>query len=325
VSSASISRRSLLGAAACAAAAGAFAQNAQPLRIFVPVNPGSTSDILARLLADALSRSLGQPVIVDNRPGAAGSIAVQALLAAPRDGQNWLFAVNGMFSEVPHSIKLPFDPLKDVKPLVEIGGNGLVLVGAPTLPARDFAQLMAWAKTNRGKLSFASYSPGTVSHVLGLMLSKAGDLEMVHVPYKSSPPALQDVMAGLVNLMFDAPPTSLPLIEAGKLRAYAVTSAQRLAQLPHVPTMAELGHADMTRSAWVGLWTTPDVPAAAQQRMRAAVLQAIETPAVHQRLSQLAIESKSGTPATPEELARRLEAEHAAMGATLRSIGHKPE
>jgi len=325
MSSASISRRALLGATACAAAAGAFAQRAQPLRIIVGVSAGSTSDILARLLADALSRSLGQPVIVDNRPGAAGSIAVQALLAAPRDGQNWLFAINGMFSEVPHSIKLPFDPLKDVKPLVEIGGNGLVLVGAPTLPARDFAQLMAWAKTNRGKLSFASYSPGTVSHVLGLMLSKAGHLEMVHVPYKSSPPALQDVMAGQVNLMFDAPPTSLPLIEAGKLRAYAVTSAQRLAQLPNVPTMAELGHADMTRSAWAGLWTTPDVPAAAQQRMRAAVLQAIETPAVHQRLSQLAIELKSPTPATPEELARRLEADHAAMGATLRAIGHKPE
>ncbi|MEY2872709.1 MAG: extra-cytoplasmic solute receptor protein, partial [Pseudomonadota bacterium] len=253
----SFSRRSALAALALAAASGRLsAQNTAPVRLIVGVPPGSSTDVVARVVGEALAKSLAQPVIVDNKAGGSGSIATSAFLAAPHDGQTWLMAVNGFFSEAPHTVKLSFDPLKDAKPLVEIGGGGLVLVGDPNLPAKDMRELVSWARTNKGKVSFASYSAGSLSHVLGLLLNKAEGLDMLHVPYKGSPPALQEIRAGLVHVMFDAPPSSLPLIRAGKLRAFAVTSPQRMAALPDVPTLAELGYKDMTRSAWLGVWTT---------------------------------------------------------------------
>lgn len=174
-------------------------------------------------------------------------------------------------------------------------------------------------------MSFASYSPGSLSHVLGLLLNKAEGLDMLHVPYRGSPPALQDIMGGSVNLMFDAPPSSLPLIQGGKLRAFAVTSPQRLEVLPDVPTLAELGYKDMTRMAWLGVWTTPDAPAPAQQRMRTAVLQALEQPSVRQRFADLGFAVNTSNPATSEQLVRRLAADYAAIGETLKSINYKLE
>jgi tripartite-type tricarboxylate transporter receptor subunit TctC len=302
-----------------------LAQGGQPIRLVVGVPPGSSTDVIARLLGDALGKALGQPVIIDNKPGGSGSIATMAFLAAPRDGQTWLMAVNGFFSEAPHSVKLSFDPMKQAKPLVEMGGSGLVLVGDPSLPPKDMAGLVAWVRANKGKVSFASFSPGSLSHVLGLLLNKAEGLDMLHVPYKGSPPALQDIMGGSVQLMFDAPPSSLPLIRAGKLRPFAVTSAQRLEALPDVPTLAELGYKDMTRSSWLGVWTTPDTPSAAQLRMRGAMLQVMGQPAVQHRLAELGFAVNAANPATSEQLARRLEAEFASIGETLKSMGYKPE
>lgn len=324
--SSNISRRSVL--AAIAAAAGtrrALAQSGQPLRMILGVPPGSSTDVVARTLSDAVSKVMGQPVIIDNKPGGSGSIATTAFLAAPRDGQTWLMAVNGFFSEAPHTIKLSFDPFKDARPLVEIGGGGLVLVGDAALPPRNMQELVAWVKARKGKVSFASYSPGSLSHVLGLLLNKAEGLDMLHVPYRGSPPALQDIMGGSVNLMFDAPPSSLPLIQGGKLRAFAVTSPQRLEVLPDVPTLAELGYKDMTRTAWLGVWTTPDAPAPAQQRMRTAVLQALEQPSVRQRFADLGFAVNTSNPATSEQLVRRLATDYAAIGETLKSINYKPE
>lgn len=320
------SRRTALAALALAAASGPLrAQGTNAIRVIVGVPPGSSTDVVARVLGESLSKILARPVIVENKAGGAGSIATTAFLAAPHDGQTWLMAVNGFFSEAPHSVKLSFDPLKDAKPLVEIGGGGLVLVGDPKLPATDMRELVAWARANKGKATFASYSAGSLSHVLGLLLNKAEGLDMLHVPYRGSPPALQEVMAGLVNVMFDGPPSSLPLIRSGKLRAFAVTSPQRMAVLPDVPTLAELGYKDMTRSAWVGVWTTPDVPAEAQQRMRAALLQAMEQPAVQQRLGDFGFTINTKAPATPEQLARQLAADYASIGETLKSINYKPE
>lgn len=321
-----VSRRSILTALLLAGASGSlFAQGSQAIRMIVGVPPGSSTDVIARLLGDAVGKILGQPVVIDNKPGGSGSIATSAFLGAPRDGQTWLLAVNGFFSEAPHSIKLSFDPMKDAKPLVEIGGGGLVLVGNRALPPKNMVELVTWVRANKGKVSFASFSPGSLSHVLGLLLNKAEGLDMLHVPYKGSPPALQDIMGGSVQLMFDAPPSSLPLIQAGKLRAYAVTSPQRLEALPDVPTMAELGYKDMTRTAWLGVWTTPDAPSSAQQRMRGALLQALAQPAVRQRLADLGFTINTANPATPEQLARQLANEYASIGETLKSIGYKPE
>jgi tripartite-type tricarboxylate transporter receptor subunit TctC len=321
-----ISRRTaLLAIALSTATSGVFAQSGQAIKIILGVPAGSSTDVVARVLSDSLGKSLGQPVIIDNKPGGSGSIATSAFLAAPQDGQTWLMAVNGFFSEAPHTIKLNFDPLKDAKPLVEIGGGGLVLVGNPNLPAKNMRELVSWARKNSDKASFASFSPGSLSHVLGLLLNKAESLNILHVPYKGSPPALQDIMGGSADMMFDAPPSSLPLIRAGKLRAFAVTSPQRLEVLPDVPTLSELGYKDMTRLAWLGIWTTPNVPAASQQRMRSAVLEALETPTVRQRLTDLGFVINTKNPASSEQLTKQLASEFTAIGETLKSINYKPE
>ena len=303
----------------------AFAQNNSTIKVILGVPPGSSTDVIARVLSDALGKSLGQTVIIENKPGGSGSIATQAYLNSAHDGNTWLMAVNGFFSEAPHTIKLNFDHLKAVSPLVEIGGGGLVLVGNPSIPARDFRELIDWIRSKKGNATYASFSPGSLSHVMGLLLTKAEGIEMLHVPYKGSPPALQDVMGGQVNLMFDAPPSSLPLIKAGKLKAFAVSSPKRNESMPDVPTLAELGLGELTRTSWLGIWTMPATPASSQQRMRNAVLNVLEQTTVRQRMLELGTEPPTGTPKSQDQLMRRLAADHASIGETLRSINYRPE
>lgn len=324
-------RRRWLQAAALAALSPLAARLAaqplsdRPLRLLVGAPAGGTADILARLVAEGLGKGMGQAVVVENKPGALGAIVMESFLSAPRDGHTLLVSVNGLFSEVPHSLKPRYDPLKDVKPLVEIAGSGLVLVGNAALPPRNLAEMLAWVKANPGKVNFASYTPGTLSHVLGLMLNRQAGLDMQHIGYKGSPPALQDLMGGQVQFMFDGLATSIPHIRAGKLRAFAVTSPERSPALPDVPTMAELGHKDLTRTAWIGLWTHPDAPAAAQQRLRDETLKAIGQPAIRDRLGALGLLVNTANPPTSEAMWRSLAADHQAVGEMLRAVNYKPE
>lgn len=322
-------RRALRAAAGLAVSLAAPVARAQPLsdrpiRILVGAPAGGTADLLARTVAEPMAKRLGQPVIVDNRPGGLGAIVMDAFLGAPRDGHTLLMSVNGLFTEIPHTMKPKYDPLKDVRPLVEVAGGGLVLVGHPGLPARTFPELVAWVKANPGKVSFASYTAGTLSHVLGLQMNALAGLDMQHVAYKGSPPALQDVMGGQVALMFDGLATSVPNVRGGKLRAYAVSAPTRSSVLPDVPTLAELGYPAMTRTAWLGLFTTPDTPAVAQQRLRDEALAALALPAVRERLGALGLEVNTASPPTPEQLARSIEADHRSIGETLRSVGYQP-
>src|SRR5262245_23885052 len=159
------------------------------IRIVVAGPAGGSADIVARLLADNLGKELGQTVIVERKPGAAGVIAVSDLSQSPHDGHTLLVAVNSLASEVPHIVKTRFDMAKEVKPVAELARSGLVLVGSPTLPAKDFGQLLAYVKANPGKVNYASYSPGTLSHVMGLQLKKAAGLDMTHVGYNGCAPA----------------------------------------------------------------------------------------------------------------------------------------
>lgn len=297
----------------------------RPIKIIVGAPAGGTSDIIARLVGDAMSRNIGQPLIVDNKPGVGGVVAVDNFLASPKDGHTYLLAINGLVTEIPYSIKPKYDPFKDIKPLVELAGSGLVLVGNAVLPPKDLKEMIAYVKANPGKISFASYTPGTLSHVLGLQLNKLAGLDMTHVGYKGSPPALQDVMGGSVQFMFDGLPTSVPNIKGGKLRAYAVTSPQRSHVLPDVPTMAELGYKDMTRTAWLGLWTLPAHPELTQRRIRDEALKALATPAVRDRLMAVGLTVNTQSPATPEQLARSLVEDYEAVGAMLKSVNYKPE
>ncbi len=324
-----VRRRVLLAAAGAAASLAVPAARAQPLsdrpiRILVGAPAGGTADLIGRSVAEPMAKRLGQPVIVDNRPGGLGAIVMDAFLGAPRDGHTLLLSVNGLFTEIPHTVKPKYDPVKDVRPLVELAGGGLVLVGNPGIPARTLPELVAWAKANPGKVSFASYTAGTLSHVLGLQLNALAGLDMQHVAYKGSPPALQDVMGGQVPLMFDGLATSVPNIRAGKLRAFAVSAPARSSVLPDVPTFAELGYPSMTRTAWLGLFTTPDVPAAVQQRLREEALAALAVPAVRERLSSLGLEVNTANPPTPEQMTRSIEADHRSIGEALRAVGYQP-
>ncbi|MBT2303874.1 tripartite tricarboxylate transporter substrate binding protein [Variovorax paradoxus] len=213
---------------------------------------------------------------------------------APHDGYTVLVGVNSLVSEIPHIIKMRNDMSKEIKPLVELGRGGLVMVGGPGVPAKNFGELMSWIKTNPGKVSYASYTPGTVSHVIGLQLNKAAGLDMTHVGYKGSTPALTDVVGGHVPLMFDGMATSLPMIKSGKIKAFAVSTPKRSPLLPEVPTFAELGYPQLETVAWMGLWVKPDVPAAMQNSIR-------------------------------EELSKSLSADYRRVGEVLKSIDFKPE
>lgn len=306
-----------------AGVAGAQTWPDKPIRFVVGGPPGGAVDVTARVLAERLAPLLGQQVIVDNKPGAAGLLGAQDLLKSPHDGYTFMVQLSGLVSEIPHVIKVPFDPFKALRPVAELGRGGLVFVGNAQVPAIDLKGALAYAKAQGNKISYASYSAGTVSHTLGLELNKAAGLEMVHVPYKGSPPALQDLMGGQVQFMFDGAGNVAPHVKAGKLRVYATTSPTRLALLPDLPTFAELGYKDLTETIWIGLWTTPDVPAPIQARMREATLKALQDPKLRDSLAMLGL--APGTGSTPDELMAQLRTASEKQGAMLQAIGFRPE
>jgi tripartite-type tricarboxylate transporter receptor subunit TctC len=315
------------GAALCLSAPLALAQTAKwpdkTVRIIAAGPAGGSADIVARLIADNLAKDGGQAVVVDPKPGAGGVLAVNELSLAPHDGYTVLVGVNSLVSEIPHIVKLQKDMATEIKPLAELSRGGLVMVGGPAVPAKNFGEVVSWVKANPGKVSYASYTAGTISHVLGLQLNKAAGLDMTHVGYKGSTPALTDVMGGHVPLMFDAMPSSLPMIKAGKIKAFAISTAKRSPLLPDVPTFAELGYPQLEATGWMGLWVKPDVPAAQQVRIREAALKVLQQPAVRERLQDIGFEV--GQPRSPEELSKTLAADYQRMGAVLKSIDFKPE
>lgn len=322
-------RRGLLAAAAllalgpwrARAQGGAFPS--KPLRLIAAGPAGATADLIARLIADALARKLGQTAIVEPKPGAAGALAVGDLVQSPHDGHTLLVGVNSLVSEIPHIVKLRIDMARELRPLAELARGGLVLVANPSFPARTLAELIAYAKAHPGTLNVASYSPGTLSHVLGLLLNRAAGIELQHVGYKGSTPALTDVMGGHVPLMFDSIGTSLPLLRAGKLKAFAVSTPRRSPVLPEVPTFTELGYPTLEALAWMGLWCPPDVPAPVQAQVRAAALEALAQTSVRERLLELGFEV--GAPRGVDEMIAGLRADSERVGAVLKAIGFKPE
>lgn len=296
----------------------------KPVRILVGAPAGGTADLLARVIGEALGKNVAQSVVVENKPGGLGAIVMDAFLAAPRDGYTYVLSVNSLITEIPFTIKPKYDPHKDIKPLVKLSNGGLVLVSSSNLPPKNFAEMISYVKANPGKISFASYTPGTSSHIRGLQLNKQAGLDMQHVGYKGSPPALQDVMGGQVQFMFDGMATSTPLIKSGKLRPYAVTASKRAAVLPDVPTMIELGFPEMTQMSWMGLWTTPDVPAVVQQRMREEVLKVLSHPSIKEKLAATGLEVPDQA-STPEEMMQSNLKDYELAGQILRSVNYKPE
>ncbi|MDM0085452.1 tripartite tricarboxylate transporter substrate binding protein [Variovorax sp. J31P179] len=301
----------------------AQAPSDKPVRVIAFGPPGGSVDFVSRLLAEGLQKELNRTVIVEAKPGGGGAPSVNELMQSPHDGNTLLVSLDALVSEIPHSVKLRFDMSKEVKPIAELARGGLVMVGHPSLPVKSLAEVVTYVKANPGKVSYASYSAGTVSHVLGLQLNKTAGIDMAHIGYKGSPPALVDVVGGHVPLMFAGIPSAMPLIKAGKIVPYAVSLPQRSPMLPNVPTFAELGYPQLEALGWMGLWVTPSVPATVQNRLREAALKVMTQPTTRERLKEFGLDA--GQPRTPDELSKSLRSDYERVGAVLASINFKPE
>ena len=313
-------------AAACAilamAVPAAMAWTNKPVRVLVPAPAGGTMDVMARMLAEQITADLGQPVVVDNKPGAGGGIAINTLLAAPPDGQTILISTTNVITEIPHVMKVSFDPLKDLKPVAAVARTSLVLVGSTKLPAKDLPGLIRYVKAHPGELSFASYSTGTAAHYAGLIMNQKAGMDLQHVPFAGSPPALTQVMGGQIAVMYDGMVTSLPMIKGGKLQAYALAAKQRSALLPQVPTFAELGYPEIDFGNWIGVFVSSQVPAETAQKIQAAVYKAASVKRVQDRITELGFEPMPAQ--SPSQLAQGLRAEYERNAGIVKTYNIQP-
>ncbi|WP_316149153.1 tripartite tricarboxylate transporter substrate binding protein BugE [Cupriavidus sp. BIC8F] len=294
------------GAAACIAALGlAHAGLAQaqsypnkPIRLIVPFAAGGTTDIVARAVSDGLGRELGQPVVVENRGGGGGAIGADALAKSAPDGYTLGIAtVSTMATNPATNPKNPYDPLKDFAPITNLVNVPNVLTVNPKVPAKTLKEFVAMLKANPGKYSYASAGKGSISHLDGELFKDITKTDMVHIPYRGSGPALNDTLAGQVNAQFDNLPSSMPHIQAGKLRALAVAAPKRVEGLPDVPTFAEAGMKDMNNMAWYGLVAPAGTPAAIITRVHDAAVKALQDPNVKRRLADSGAYTDGNTPA----------------------------
>ncbi|SOY44219.1 conserved hypothetical protein, UPF0065 [Cupriavidus taiwanensis] len=271
---------------------------AKPIRLIVPFAAGGTTDIVARAVSDGLGRELGQPVVVENRGGGGGAIGADALAKSAPDGYTLGIAtVSTMATNPATNPKNPYDPLKDFAPITNLVNVPNVLTVNPKVPAKTLKEFVAMLKANPGKYSYASAGKGSISHLDGELFKDITKTDMVHIPYRGSGPALNDTLAGQVNAQFDNLPSSMPHIQAGKLRALAVAAPKRVEGLPDVPTFAEAGMKDMNNMAWYGLVAPAGTPAAIITRVHDAAVKALQDPNVKRRLADSGAYTDGNTPA----------------------------
>ena len=282
-------RRHLLSALAAASVAPgiSWGQESKPLRVIIPFPPGGATDITARSLQEPLARILKQPVVLENRGGAGGSIGMAEVARAPADGLTIGVATLSTHGVNPAVLsKLPYDAIKDFVGVTEIvKAPGVIMVNPAILPVKNFAELVAYLKANPGKVSYATPGNGTIGHMWGELFKSSTGTSMVHIPYRGAGPAINDVLAGQVAVYFDQVASSLPHIKSGKLKAMAVSWPARLDVLPDVPSYAELGYKQANEPSWFGVVAPAGTPAAAVDRIQQAVAQAIKEQAVAERLA----------------------------------------
>ncbi len=285
-----------------------LAQEGKPLRIIVPFPPGGATDITARSLQESLARILKQPVVLENRGGAGGSIGMAEVARAPADGLTIGVATLSTHGVNPAVYtKQPYHPTKDFIGMTEIvKAPGVIVINPAVLPVKDFAELVKYLKANPGKVSYATPGNGTIGHMWGELFKSSTGTSMVHIPYRGAGPAINDVLAGQVAVYFDQVASSLPHVKSGKLKALAVSWPERLDVLPDVPTYAELGYKQANEPSWFGLVAPAATPAAAVDRIQQAVAQALKEPAVRERLAGQGL-YPSGT--TPKEFTTQIASE----------------
>lgn len=269
----------------------------KPIKIVVPFPPAGTTDLLARTLAQKLNEAFGKPVVVENRPGAGGNIGADVVAHAPADGYTLLLATVSTHGINPTLYpNMPYDAIKDFAPVALVGRVSNVLMVNPKLAANSMKELIALAKAQPGKLMFASSGNGTSLHLSGELFATMAQLDITHVPYKGSAPALADVINGQVPFMFDNLPSALPHIKAGKLRPLAVTMSKRIVQLPNVPTVAEAGLPGFEAVSWFGLMAPARTPGEVVRRLNSTVNKILSNAEMRQRLIDLGTEPATMTP-----------------------------
>ena len=294
-----------------------------PLKMIVPFPAGGPTDVMARLVSVKLGEALGQPVYVENKAGAHGAIGMQAALAAPADGQTVVMVSIGTNGINPVLYKKSaYDVNKDFVPVSLLVTVPIVSVTRADAPYSDLAGLLAYAKANPGKLTFASAGNGGSSHLVPEMFMMRSGVDMVHVPYKGTAPAISDVLAGQVNLMFDTLLTSTQHIQSGKLKVIASTTAKRLPDYPKVPTVAESGYPGFEASSWYGLEVKAGTPPDIVKRLSTELAKIMKIPDVKERLDQL---STFAVGSTPEEFAKFQKAEQDKWGKVIQKGNIQPD
>ncbi len=292
----------------------------KPIRMVIPYPPGGPTGVMGRLVATKLPELLGQPVIVDNKPGASGQMGAADVAKAAPDG--YTFLTNASIHVInPHVYSKPMvDPIREFTPVALIGVVPLVMVVPPMQPAKDVKEFIAWAKANPGKVNFASASSASAQHLAGEHFKQVTGIDMQHVPYNGSGPALADLVGGHVQLMFDSLPSSMSFIRSGKLKALGASSTKRLAVLPDVPTLIEAGVPDFDLTTWYGVWAPVGTPKDIVARMNAEIVRLVVLPDMKEKLAGLGVEASAFT---PEQFAAFNRTEYERWGRIVRAANIK--
>lgn len=319
-----LSRRSLLAGTTALAAttslreASAQAYPNRPIALLVPWAPGGSTDILARVVATQMHQSMGQPVVIENRTGAAGNIGAGAVARAAPDGYTILFNTMSVHT-MNHALfaTMPFDGVKDFSPITLLAYVTNTMVVHPSVPANNLAEFIAYAKKNPGKIAYASSGAGSTNHLCAAMLERMAGIEMLHVPYRGGAPAVADTVSGQVQLFFTAGTQSLAHVKAGRLKLLAVTEAKRSPFLPDVPTVAETvpGY-EMT--VWYGAFGPPGMPKDVVAKLNSEIARALFIPEIKKRMDDIAVEVASST---PEDLGTRMSKDAEKWGVLIKSLG----
>ena len=289
-----------LAVAACVAASIAVAQGSYPtkaIKIIAPVQPGGGVDLVARQVGERLSKALGQPVVIENQSGGGGIVGSQATARAAPDGYTLMVGYVGTHGTNPAVRKLPYDAVKDFTPIAMVGGTPNVLVVPPSLPVKTLAEFIAYAKANKGKLSYGSAGPGTLTHLAMEQLKVAADIDMAHAAYRGIGPAITDILGGQTQALFPGLAAALPQVKAGKMRPLAITGTKRHPLLPDVPTFEELGFKGFDGVQWYGIVGPANLPPAIVATLNAEINKTLADPSFAERLSAEALQPMPMTPA----------------------------
>jgi tripartite-type tricarboxylate transporter receptor subunit TctC len=292
----------------------------KPVRIVVPA-PGNTLDTSLRLVAEEFKKNTGQPLLIDNKPGGAGIIAAQNVMNAPPDGYTLLLASTSMFTINPHTFKtLPYDPDKDFRPVTNFLGASLVLAVNAGVPANNLKEFVAWTKAHPGKVSFASFTAGNSSHFAGVILNQRAGIDMTHVPYNGTPPAVQNLVGGQVDAAFLPLLAVKPHVDSGKVKVLAVTSPRRSPYMPQVPTFREQGYPELEIYIWSAVVAPAGTPDAVLARLNTAFVKVLQSPEIRARWRDFDFDA---LPSTPQALSQFMQAESRRWGEAVKLSGFK--